>query len=185
MGSHIFNSIRWCIFISKQCYHCILTQPCFKFCLPLSILTHLNICHCSGCTMEFIILILVFPDTGGRWECSTFFLATGLSPSELPFYITFFSLLGWFSYLLVRQTVTFPLKSYFPRSYLVTDGGALCSPYIWFVIGFKFLLFMFKSLFCLEFIFRYEVLLVHSSLISLPYYVSLLGLIYNGWHCII
>lgn len=39
---------------------------------------------------------------------------------------------------------------------------------------------MFKSLFCLEFIFWYEVLLVHSGLISLPYYVSLFGLIYDG-----
>lgn len=38
---------------------------------------------------------------------------------------------------------------------------------------------MFKSLFCLEFIFQYEVLLIYSSLISLPYHVGLLGLIYD------
>lgn len=128
--------------------------------------------------MEFMILILIFPDTWTRWECSTFSQATGLPPSELPFYIITFFLLGWFSYLLVRQTGTFPLKSCFPRSYLVT-GGALCSPYIWFVIGFKILSFLFKSLFCLGFIFQYEVLLIYSSLISLPYHVGLLGLIYD------
>lgn len=38
---------------------------------------------------------------------------------------------------------------------------------------------MFKSLFCLGFIFQYEVLLIYSSLISLPYHVGLLGLIYD------
>lgn len=71
-----------------------------------------------------------------------------------------------------------PTEVFFLRSYLVT-GGALCSPYIWFVIGFKILSFLFKSLFCLGFIFQYEVLLIYSSLISLPYHVGLLGLIYD------